>query len=100
MNSGRWQGIVDALVSVGVVDYGSSLEGFLYDPGSHSWRARLHQTMWGMGAVIALILVGVGIYGVVHGPAAADPASSERPSTTSGPVAPGPMPGGGEEWLR
>ncbi|WP_305074910.1 ABC transporter substrate-binding protein [Propionivibrio sp.] len=60
MNPGRWQGMVDALVSAGMASYGASLEGFLYDPGSHSWRARLHQTMWGMGSVIALILVGVG----------------------------------------
>lgn len=60
MNPGRWQGMVDALVSAGMVNRGTSLEGFLYDPGLHNWRARLRQTLWGMGSVIALILVGVG----------------------------------------
>jgi len=60
MNPGRWQGMVDALVLAGMVGQGTSLDGFLYDPGSHNWQERLHQTMWGMGAIIALILVGVG----------------------------------------
>lgn len=60
MNPGRWHGMVDALVSAGMINHGTSLEGFLYDPDSHGWRTRLHQTLWGMGSVIILILVGVG----------------------------------------
>ncbi len=60
MNPGRWQGMVDVLVSAGVVKYGASLDGFIYDPSSHNWQTRMRQTVWGMGSIIALILIGVG----------------------------------------
>ena len=63
------------------------------DPAAPDDRRRRRLLIAATAAGLALlILVGVGIYGLVHGPAAADPASSERPSTTAAPVTPGPMP--------
>ncbi|MDQ4113838.1 MAG: hypothetical protein M3306_22485 [Actinomycetota bacterium] len=45
------------------------------------------------GGLVLLLLVGVGIYGLVRGPAApTDPAPNERPSTSS-PTTPEPTPG-------
>ena len=71
------------------------------DPAAPDDRRRRRLLIAATAAGLALlILVGVGIYGLVHGPAAADPASSERPSTTAAPVTPGPMPGGELESLR
>ena len=71
------------------------------DPAAPDDRRRRRLRIAATAAGLALlILVGVGIYGLVHGPAAADPASSERPSTTAAPVTPGPMPGGELESLR
>lgn len=70
------------------------------DPATSDDRRRRRLLIAATAAGLALlILVGVGIYGLVHGPAAADPASSERPSTTAAPVTPGPMPGGELEPL-
>lgn len=59
MNPGRWQGMADALKSTGMVDNDALLEGFIYDPDPHVWRARLRNTVMSLGGVIALILLGV-----------------------------------------
>ncbi|MFF2267417.1 hypothetical protein ACFVTZ_04080 [Cellulosimicrobium cellulans] len=64
-------------------------------------RRRLLIAATAVGGAL-LILVGVGIYGLVRGPAPADPAPSERPTTAApvSPVSPGPAAGGELEPLR
>lgn len=71
------------------------------DPAAPDDRRRRRLLIAATAAGLALlILVGIGIYGLVRGPAApADPAPSDRPSTTA-PVMPGPTPGGELEPLR
>lgn len=65
------------------------------DPASPDDRRRRRRLLIAAtaGGLALLILVGVGIYGLVRGPAApTDPTPSERPSTTA-PVTPSPTPG-------
>lgn len=64
------------------------------DPASPEDRRRRRLLIAAIaGGLALLILVGVGIYGLVRGPAApTDPTSSERPSTSS-PETPEPTPG-------
>lgn len=64
------------------------------DPASPDDRRRRRLLLATIaGGLALLILVGVGIYGLVRGPAApTDPTPSERPSTAT-PVTPGPTPG-------
>ncbi len=71
------------------------------DPAAPDDRRRRRLLIAATAAgLVLLILVGVGIYGLVHGPAApADPAPSESGSTAA-PVAPDPSPGGELEPLR
>ncbi|WP_341941810.1 hypothetical protein [Microbacterium sp. LWH10-1.2] len=70
------------------------------DPAAPDDRRRRRLLIAATAAgLVLLILVGVGIYGLVRGPAPADPPPSERPSTTT-PVTPGPTPSGELEPLR
>jgi hypothetical protein len=79
------------------------------DPAAHDRRRRRLLIAATAGALTLLILVGVGIYGLLRGPAAPDPAPSPRPSSTA-PGTPGtpassePMPvpvhGGPEAFAR
>lgn len=79
------------------------------DPAAHDRRRRRLLIAATAGALTLLILVGVGIYGLLRGPAAPDPAPSPRPSSTA-PSTPGdpagsepapvPVHGGPEAFAR
>lgn len=61
MNPGRWKHIAEVFHSVGITRSSRGMEGFLYDPAVHSDGKSMERFLYGLGAVV-LVLILVGLF--------------------------------------